>query len=69
MYVIYLYIIYCMKPSMNTSLITDVLGGTSHAEELSKSSNMIFSNSAMKLLNSSLLLLAGVHSSFICLLS
>ena len=46
---------------MNTSLITDVLGGTIHAEELSGSSNMIFSNSAMKLLNSSLLSLAGVH--------
>ena len=57
------------KPSMNTSLITDVLGVASHAEESSESSNIIFSNSAKKLLNSSLLSLAGVHISFICLLS
>ena len=54
---------------MNTSLITDVLGVASHAEESSKSSNSIFLNSEMKLLNSSLLSLAGVDISFICLLS
>ena len=54
---------------MNTSLISDVLVVASHAEELSESSNMIFSNSVMKLLNSLLLLLAGVHISFICLLT
>ena len=57
------------KPSMNTSLITDVLSGASHAEESSKSSNMMFSNSEIRLLNSSPEALAGVHSSFICLLS
>ena len=54
---------------MNTSLVTDVLGVASHAEESSDSSNMIFSNPEMKLLNSSLMSLAGVHFSFICLLS
>ena len=54
---------------MNTSLITDVISSASHTEELSKSSNMMFSNSAIKLLNSSPESLAGVHSSFICLLS
>ena len=37
---------------MNTSLIIDVLGGASHAEESSESSNMMFLNSEMKLLNS-----------------
>ena len=47
---------------MNTSLITDVLSGASHAEESSESSNMMFLNSEMKLLNSSLESLAGVHS-------
>ena len=57
------------KPSMNTSLITDVLGVASHAEESSESSNMIFLNSEMKLLNSLLLLLAGAHRLFISLLS
>ena len=57
------------KPSMNTSLITDVFGGASHTEKSSESSNMIFSNSEMKLLNSSLLSLTGVHILFICLLS
>ena len=41
---------------MKTSLITDVLGPTSHADELSESSNIMFSNSEIKLLNSSLLL-------------
>ena len=67
---LYTYMLYSVwKPSMNTSLITDVLGGGSHAEELSKSSNIIFSNSMMKLLNSLLLSLAGVHISLICLLS
>ena len=54
---------------MTTSLITDVLGVASHAGESSESSNMIFLNSEMKLLNSLLLSLAGVHSLFICLLS
>ena len=39
-----------------------LLGVASHAEELSKSFNMIFLNSEMKLLNSLLLSLAGVHS-------
>ena len=57
------------KPSMNTSLITDVLSGVSHTEESSESSNMMFSNSEIKLLNSLSELLADVHSSFICLLS
>ena len=57
------------KPSMNTSLITDVLSKASHAEESSGSSNMMFLNSEIKLLNSSPELLAGVHSSFTCLLS
>ena len=55
---------------MKTSLITDVSGVASHAEELSESSNIIFLNSEMKLLNSSLQLsLAGVDISLICLLS
>ena len=54
---------------MNTSLITDVLGCASHAEELSESSNIIFSNSVMKLLNSLLLSLAYAPISLICLLS
>ena len=36
---------------MNTLLITDVLGNVSHAEESSESSNIIFLNSVMKLLN------------------
>ena len=44
---------------MNTSLITDVLSGASHTEESSESSNMMFSNSEMKLLNSLLESLAG----------
>ena len=57
------------KPSMNTSLITDVLGGASHAEKSSEYSNIMFSNSEMKLLNSLLESLAGVHNLFICLLS
>ena len=30
------------KPSMNTSLITDVVSGASHAEESSESSSMMF---------------------------
>ena len=34
---------------MNTSLITDVFVGASHAEESSEPSNMMFSNSEMKL--------------------
>ena len=54
---------------MNTSLITDVVSSASHAEELYKSSSMMFSNSEIKLLNSLPESLAGVHSSFICLLS
>ena len=55
---------------MKTSLITDALNAASHAEELSESSNIIFSNSEIKLLNSSLQLLpAGVDISLICLLS
>ena len=54
---------------MNTSLITDALGGASHAEESSEFSNMMFLNSEMKLLNSSLESLTGVHNSIICLLS
>ena len=54
---------------MNTSLITDVVSSASHTEESSESSNMMFLNSAIKLLNSSPELLAGVHSSFICFLS
>ena len=67
---LYTYTLYtAWKPSMNISLITAVLGIASHTEELSKSSNMIFSNSEVKLLNSSLLLLAGVYSLFICFLS
>ena len=41
------------KPSMKTLLITDALGVASHAEELSESSNIIFWNSEIKLLNSS----------------
>ena len=57
------------NPSMKTSLITNALGVASHAEELSKSSNFIFSKSEMKMLNSSLLTLAGVDISLICLLS
>ena len=57
------------KPSMNTSLITDVVSGANHTEELSESSSMMFLNSEMKLLNSLPELLAGVHSSFTCLLS
>ena len=51
------------------SLITDVLSSASHAEESSESSDMMFSNSEMKLLNCLLDLLAGVHNLFICLLS
>ena len=54
---------------MNTSLITDVWSGASHAEESSESSNMRLSNSEIKLLNSLPESLAGVHSLFICLLS
>ena len=54
---------------MNTSLITDLLSSANHAEELSESSNMMFSNSEIKLLNSLPESLAGVHSSFTCLLS
>ena len=54
---------------MNTSLITDVLSGASHTEESSKSSNMMFSNSEIKFLNSLPESPAGVHGSFICLLS
>ena len=53
---------------MNTSLITDVLSSASHAEESSESSNILFLNSEIKLLNSAPKLLAGVHSSFTCLL-
>ena len=41
------------KPSMKTLLITDALSVASHAEELSESSNIIFWNSEIKLLNSS----------------
>ena len=37
------------KPPMKTSLITDALGTASHAEESSESSNIIFSNSEIKL--------------------
>ena len=49
------------KPTMNTSLITDdALDDTSHAEELSQSSSIMFSNSKMKLLKSSVLSLVGV---------
>ena len=40
------------KLSMKTSLITNALGIASHAEELSESSNIIFLNSEIKLLNS-----------------
>ena len=47
---------------MNTSLIIDALGGASHAEESSESSNMMFSNSEMKLMNSLLESLTGVHN-------
>ena len=54
---------------MNTSLITHVLSGASHAEESSESSNMMLLNSEMKLLNSLLESLAGVLTLFICLLS
>ena len=54
---------------MNTSLITDALGGASHAEESSESSNMMFLNSEMNLLNYSLESLTGVHNLFIHLLS
>ena len=55
---------------MKTSLITDVLGATSHADELSESSNIMFSNSEIKLLNSLLLLSsADADISLICLLS
>ena len=58
------------KPSMKTSLITDALGAASHAEESSESSNIIFLNSEIKLLNSLLQLSpAGVDISLICLLS
>ena len=49
------------KPSMNTSLITDnTLEKTSHTEESSESSSIMFSNSEMKLLTSSVLSLADV---------
>ena len=55
---------------MKTSLITDALGAASHAEELSESANIIFTNSKIKLLNSLLQLSsAGVDISLICLLS
>ena len=54
---------------MKTSLITDALGATSHADESSESSNIIFLNSEIKLLNSSLLLSAGADILLICLLS
>ena len=47
---------------MNTSLIIDALGGASHAEELSEVFNMMFLNSDMKLMNSSLESLTGVHN-------
>ena len=58
------------KPSMTTSLITDALDVASHAEESYESSNIIFLNSEIKLLNSSLQLLpTGVDISLICLLS
>ena len=57
------------KPPMNTSLITDVLGAASHAEESCESSNMMFSNSDMKLWISSLLSLVGVHILLTCLWS
>ena len=66
----YTWILYmAWKPSMNTSLIIDVVSSASHAEELSKSSNMMFLNSEIKLLNSLPESLTGVHSSFTCLLS
>ena len=46
---------------MNTSLITgDALDDTSHAEELSESSSIMFSNSKVKLLKSLVLSLVGV---------
>ena len=49
------------KPSMNTSLIMDnTLDETSHAEESSESSSIMFSNSKMKLLTSSVSSLADV---------
>ena len=55
---------------MKTSLISYALGATSHADELSEPSNIIFSNSEIKLLKSSLLLSsAGADISLICLLS
>ena len=54
---------------MKASLITDALGATSHADESSESSNIMFWNSE-KLLNTSLLLSsAGVDILLICLLS
>ena len=49
------------KPSMNTSLITDnALDKTSHAEESSESSSIMFSISEVKLLKSSVSSLADV---------
>ena len=57
------------KPSINTSLITDVASSASHAEESSESSSMMFLNSEIKLLNSFPESIAGVHSLFTCLLS
>ena len=68
--IVYLYIIQCMKTINKTSLLTDVLSATSHADESSESSNIMFLNSEIKLLNSSLLLSsAGADISLICLLS
>ena len=55
---------------MKTSLITDALGAASHAKESSESSNTIFSNSEIKLLNSLLHLSpVGVDILLICLFS
>ena len=69
-YVSYTRILYvAWKPLINMSLITDVASSASHTEELSESSSMMFSNSEIKLLNSLPESVAGVHSSFTCLLS
>ena len=55
---------------MKTSLITAALGATIHADESSESTIMMFSNSEINLLNSSLLLSsAGVDILLLCLLS
>ena len=61
-YVLLIWMLYnAWKPSMNTSLITDnALDKTSHTEQLSESSSIMFSNSEMKLLKSSVLSLVDV---------